>query len=138
MAARRLLIVMVILLATSTLAAALVPVPEEQGADEERTTTPPAASVEADSGDREVVEAEVAAGAGRPREIRVDPGDQLSLTVTRSAPGPVTLPAFGLAGFAEPGAPARFDILIRRPGRFEVKAEGSGTVATIVASEARG
>lgn len=133
MAARRLLIVMVVLLAASTLAAALVPVPEE-AEDEATTSAPTTAGGDAPPSGGEVVEAEVAARSAAAREIRLSPGDQLSLVVTRSHPGEVRVPAFGLAQFAEPGAPARFDVLVRRPGRFAVRADGAGTVATIVAT----
>jgi hypothetical protein len=49
----------------------------------------------------------------------------------------VSLPDFGLIEFAGPGNPARFDVLIEDEGRFPVRFQGAGTVATIVAENAK-
>jgi hypothetical protein len=133
MAARRLLIVMLLLLGISTLAAALVPPPERDTETESSTsTTKSTATRERPRG--EPVAAEVTAGSGgRPEAVRVATGDQLALVVKVRRPAEVEVPAFGLIEFAEPGAPARFDVLIDERGRFEVNAGRAGTVATIVA-----
>ncbi len=133
MAARRLLIVMLLLLGISTLAAALVPPPDRAEDTETSTSTSKAMpSKERPEGER------VAAGvstrtSGRPEIVRVSTGDQLALVVKAARPSEVAIPAFGLIEFAEPGAPARFDILIDQVGRFEVNADRAGTVATIAA-----
>jgi hypothetical protein len=136
MAARRLLIVMLVLLGISALAAALVPPPERQreGAGSPTSTTEERADRER-PGER--VEAEVSAAARRPEEVRVSQGDQLALVVETESPAEIAVPDFGLIEFAEPGAPARFDMLIDRDGRFEVTAERQGTVAAIVAVRAK-
>jgi hypothetical protein len=132
-----LLIVMLLLLGISTLAAALVPPPEQGENTESSTSTPRAATPkERPRGDR--VAAQVSARGGRrPERVRVSAGDQLALVVETPRPGEIAVPAFGLIEFAEPGAPARFDILIERDGRFEVTADRAGTVARIVATERR-
>ena len=72
-----------------------------------------------------------------PREVELEPGDQLALTVTSGEPGEVSLPDFGVIEFAGPGNPASFNLLIEESGRFPVRFQGSGTVATIVAENAR-
>lgn len=137
MAARRLLIVMLLLLGISTLAAALVPPPErETQTDSSTSTTRSTPTRERPEGER--VAAEVTARSGGPPEIvRVSTGDQLALVVKVARAAEVEVPAFGLVEFAEPGAPARFDVLVDEPGRFEVNAERKGTVATIVAQRPR-
>ncbi len=45
----------------------------------------------------------------------------------------MSLPDFGLVEFAGPGDPARFDVLVEEEGRYPVRFQGAGTVATIVA-----
>jgi hypothetical protein len=137
MAARRLLIVMLLLLGISTLAAALVPPPERESTETEESTATTRATKERPPGKR--VAAEVSArGGGRRKLIQVSLGDQLALVVESARPAEIAVPAFGLIEFAEPGAPARFDMLIRRRGRFDVTAERAGTVATIVAERGKG
>jgi hypothetical protein len=138
MAARRLLIIMVVLLTISTLAAALVPPPQERGettstststATRERTTEEPKRS--------ELVRAEVTVPKGdeAPREVRVQPGDQLALVVTSREPGEVSIPDFGLIEFAGPGNTASFNLLIEEDGEFPVRFQGGGEVATIVVED---
>jgi hypothetical protein len=132
MAARRLLIVMLLLLGISTLAAALVPPPERDETPTETSAPPTSRARESPQGER--VAAQVSAAAsGRPDRIRVASGDQLALVVKSPRPAEIAVPAFGLIDFAERGAPARFDILVERSGRFEITAERQGTVATIAA-----
>jgi hypothetical protein len=137
MAARRLLIVMLLLLGISTLAAALVPPPERRGETENSTSTRKSTTdKERPEGQRVAAEVSERSG-GRPEVIRVSTGDQLALVVKLARPAEVGVPAFGLIEFAEPGAPARFDVLIERAGRFEVTAERAGTIATIAAERSK-
>jgi Flp pilus assembly protein TadD len=120
MAARRLLIVMVVLLVLSSVAAALVPPPGERSTDEaEETTTQKRPAKAGTRG--ELVEATVDAETRRPERISVRAGDQLALTVEARAFHEVEIPSFGLLEPAEAGAPARFDLLIERPGSFLVR-----------------
>jgi len=132
MAARRLLIIMLLLLGISTLAAAFVPPPEREATRSESSTSKSTSREGLPAA--ELVKREVTSSGRRaPQRVRVARGDQLTLVVKSDRPGQITVPAFGLIEFAEPGAPARFDILIERQGRFEVNAERQGAVATIVA-----
>ena len=141
MAARRLLIIMVVLLTISTLAAALVP-PPEQG---EKTSTSSSTATTKETTKRErpsgseLIRAEVPVprSGQAPRAVELEPGDQLALAVTSGEPGEVSLPDFGLVEFAGPGNPASFNVLIEESGRFPVRFQGSGTVATIVAEPAK-
>jgi hypothetical protein len=124
-AARRLLIVMVVLLVVSSIAAALVPPPTEQSDEEQLTTTE-----ERTTGDRgragELVSAEVDAESDRTAPIAVDVGDQLALTVRADRFREVQIPSFGLLEPATAGSPAKFDILIERPGSFPVRLADAG------------
>ena len=135
MAARRLLIIMVVLLTISTLAAALVPPPEERGSSSTTSTATTTTAGEDPSGG-ELVRAEVTVqGEGaRARNIQLHTGDQLALTVPSHTAGDVTIPDFGLIDFSEPGAPARFNILVEEEGRFPVRFGGK-TIATIIATD---
>lgn len=141
MAARRLLIIMVVLLTISTLAAALVPPPQERGGTTTTTSTPTAtkerATEEPTASDLVRVEIPVPNGDEAPREVRVEPGDQLALVVTSRQPGEVSIPDFGLIEFAGPGNTASFDLLIEEDGAFPVRFQGSGEVATIVAKDGK-
>jgi hypothetical protein len=135
MGARRLLIVMLVLLTISTLAAALVPPTERRRERSERTG---ARTDRTDTARRQAaprggaVEALVDAGGHRPPTITVSPGDTLSLGISSQEAGEVEVPAFGLVKAVAPAAPARFELLLRRPGRFEVRmVEGNRRVATI-------
>jgi hypothetical protein len=132
---------MLVLLAISMLAAALVPPPDP--ATETSTPTSTTTDRESATGNRpagsKLVRSEIAVPGGaeaRPREIEVDPGDQLSLVVTSGEPGEVRVPDFGLIEFAGPGNTASFDILVEERGRYPVQFRGAGTIAEIVAQPA--
>jgi hypothetical protein len=128
-AARRLVIVMVVLLGLSTLAAALVPAPEERG-------DPAAPPERADGRERDpaggwsgyapgagrVIAARLAISNEPQPDVRVRPGDQLQLLVSGPVGDDIEIPAFGLTETMSADAPARFDILIDRPGTFAVRA----------------
>jgi hypothetical protein len=125
MAARRLLIVMVVLLVLSSVAAALVPPPPESTTTSESTTTAEGRqSTKRRSG--EFISERVSADSGPPSRIRLKTGDQLSLTVTSKAFQQIAVRGLGLLEPAEPGAPARFDVFVDRPGSFPVQALGGG------------
>jgi hypothetical protein len=135
-AARRLLIVLVILLAISTLAAVLAPPPDQQGDGEQRRApSPKRAGPPAEESRGKLVRASVAADAGAARSVRLEIGDQLSLTVRRRRPSQIEIAGLGLIEDAEPGAPARFDVFADHPGRFEVRVLGTTrTLARILVS----
>jgi hypothetical protein len=117
--ARRLLIVMLVLLGLSTLAAALVPPQREPGGTATTQTTSPRTSKLPPGG--ELVRATIDAEGRRPARIEVSLGDQLALGVHSRRPGEIEVTGLGLIEDVAPGAPARFDILARRAGRFEVR-----------------
>jgi hypothetical protein len=122
MAARRLLIVLLVLIAVSTAAAALVPTREPRtGTGTETVTTrsePERADDAAPSGRAFDV---VVVDDGKGGSIRLRVGDQVSLTVHSRRSDEVEIAGFGALEPAAPGAPARFDLIADRPGRFPVR-----------------
>ncbi len=140
MAARRLVILMVVLLAASTVAAALAP--QSDQSDDETTTTATTTTEVAPPDrvlDRELVHATIDSGAETPRTIEVEIGDQLALVVETPEPVQIEIPGFGLLEDADPDAPARFDLLVAREGKFPVRAltleDGDRVLGTIAVSE---
>jgi hypothetical protein len=59
--------------------------------------------------------------AAEPRARRLETGRPATVTVKVSAPGQVELGGLGLSAPAEPLTPARFDVLERRPGRYDIR-----------------
>ena len=113
---RRALILFALVLGLTALAASVAPAP-----DRERTSAappppkPPAAAVE------EKPVRFQAPGAGRkPPDRRVAEGVHIVVTVKAREPGEVSIPKLGRLAFAEPGAPARFDLLAPPAGRYDV------------------
>ena len=133
MAARRLLIVMVVLLGLSTLAAALVPPPDPKpDRPPAQATREPGARGEEESGggsEPRLVTARMRIANEPPKVVAVRPGDQLELEVSGSVGEDIEVPAFGLTETMTPDAPARFDLIVDRPGSFVVRAVESGIVA---------
>ena len=149
MAARRLLIVMLILLGISSVIAIVVP--ERQPDD-----SPPAESAvtgetgatgstgEGEPGDgQEDLDAEasktvaetVNLDAGKPRRIKARAGSRMILTVTSENGSEVEIEGVGRTGFADPYAPAVFDLILPpEPGRYQVRAPEGKTGTTIVTS----
>jgi hypothetical protein len=117
-AARRLIAVMLVLLFLSSLAAALAPV-ENTTNDEPPPPTPPASATVANTG--KLVRATLDAGAKPPDRVTAHVGDQLQLRVTGPRPDTVDIPAFGATADLDPVAPAMFDLLLDRKGRFTVR-----------------
>ena len=67
-----------------------------------------------------------------PETIGAVVGDQLALTVRTEETVAVEIPELGLLETAGPGGPARFDLLLREPGKLAVLADGGRHVASIV------
>jgi hypothetical protein len=139
MAARRLLIVMLILLGLSTLAAALVP----QRAPRNGTTTGTTTTQSIPTTPMPITDvlppvAEIAVGGKKfPVVAPVHVGDQLTLLVRSRRPREISIPEFGLIGFATRDTPARFELLPTTPGTFgilfaarHVIGEGVGAAAS--------
>jgi hypothetical protein len=141
MAARRLIILMVLLLAVSTIAAALAPQQEQSSEDSSTSTTtttePPTPTR---GGDGELVRATIDTAAAKPKRVEVAIGHQVALEVLTAEPAQIMLADFGLIEDAAAGAPARFDVLAKRPGEFPIQAstfeESERVVGTLVVSEA--
>lgn len=130
MAARRLLIVMLILLGLSTLAAALVP----QGALRNGTTTGTTTTQSIPTPSVPITDvlppvAEITVGGKKfPVVAPVHVGDQLTLLVRSRRPKEISIPEFGLIGFATEDTPARFELLPSTPGTFGILFAPSGKV----------
>jgi hypothetical protein len=119
MAARRLLIVMLVLLGVSTLAAALVPQRTIRNGNGTTGTgtQPPTTTAEAAPNPAFRRPTKILVGGKKfPVVAPVSVGDQLTLLVRSRFPAEITIPAFGLVGFATPDTPARFELLLDTPG----------------------
>ena len=129
MAARRLLIVMLVLLGLSTLAAALVP----QRTLNERTgttaTTQSTATTTASTPTAIPAQVAITVGPKKLPLVQARVGDQFTLLVTSIRPREISIPEFGLLGFATPDTPARFVLLSQTPGTFGILFAASGKVA---------
>ena len=124
MAARRLLIVMLVLLGLSTLAAALVPQRTiRNGAGTSGTTTQPLTTTTAQGATNPAFRRPtkiIVGGKKFPVVAPVSVGAQLTLLVRSRFPAEITIPEFGLVGFATPDTPARFELLVDAPGTIGI------------------
>ena len=122
MAARRLLIVMLVLLGVSTLAAALVPQRTiRNGTGTTGTATRPATTTaEAPNPAFRRPTKILVGGKKFPVVAPVSVGDQLTLLIRSRFAAEITIPEFGLVGFATPDTPARFELLVDAPGPIGV------------------
>jgi hypothetical protein len=135
MAARRLLIVMLILLGLSTLAAALVPQRTlregntTQSTARSTTTTgapapPPGRALSAKiyvGGTKVPFVAGPVCAQRTPGCEPIHVGDRVSLQVASKKTGlQLEFPEFGQFAFAGPAAPALFELLVDKPGRFGI------------------
>jgi hypothetical protein len=142
MAARRLLIVMLVLLGLSTLAAALVPQHALRAPNAtSSTTTTTQAPTTTTSGPSPAFFPPTKIVVGR--KVKVDGkkrvqvpvvsplqlGEQISLHVHSEFPTQLSIPAFGLVGFAAPDVPAIFELVAETPGKAGILFEPSGKVA---------
>ena len=129
MAARRLILLLVLLLVISSIAAQLAQPPVSDPTTTDSSTTSTTAEPDAPAG--RLLRRRIAAPATETALIRAAPGDQLELVVSVRGSGTVEIPGRGLTASASPGAPARFDLLLREPGRLEVLGPGERAVAAI-------
>ncbi len=155
MAARRLIAILVVLLVVSSIAAALAPEARRAGTTTDTTTstsqtTTTGASGGGGSGTGQGEGASPApAGALVERtvnaertgkqaaKIAVTAGDRLVLRVPSANPRQIEIPGVGQIEYASANAPARFDLLLREPGSYAVRASPGGEIAEIVVSAAR-
>lgn len=82
---------------------------------------------------------ELDAGGSR-RTVRLAAGTHAVITVSSPRPGEIALPALGQGRAVTPRAPASFDLLLRREGRFDVTfsapaARRARPIGTLVVAE---
>lgn len=140
MAARRLIALLIVLLTFSVVLAALGPTTGENELASTTTATTTAKDTAPSGRTADTVELTISASEPELGPIELEVGDRLVLTVEVDEPGPVVTRGLGLREFAEPLAPASFDLLATRPGEFDVVIE-KGTageprrLTTIVVAE---
>lgn len=157
MAARRLLIIMLVLLGISSVLAVVVrePRPGDPKTGETSVTgtegntgtgaaTGPSSEDTGRStsrneresgpdGEHAVSARTVVMGGRQPERIRVKAGSRLIVTVKSDRGSEVEINGLGLAGFADPFAPAYFDLILpASPGRYPVGAPGAPPDAIII------
>lgn len=146
MAARRLLIILVLLLAASVVAASLAPDRTGPLSGDESTTststsstapTTSTATQEPSSTDAgESLRVRIDASAENPETVEGFTGDQLALDVGSKQPRTIAIEPLGLTEFAEPDAPAHFDLLLRDVGTIPITdLEGGEVVGRLVVAE---
>jgi hypothetical protein len=106
------------------LAAVASTISRPQNADDEPpppTSTESSAPPTVSPGDGEGAPAEIAFDAAKPRAHALEVGRAATVTVAVEGPGSVGIPRLGLSANAEPLTPAHFDVLVGRPGRYELR-----------------
>ena len=116
-AARRLIIILLVLLGISSLTALLASPIEQRN---EQPVDDRTSSTDAVKASGAVLDNELQA-FGRPLSITASAGDRLSLAVKSTEPTAISIPGLGLSGYAAPGAPATFDLILYRPGRYAIR-----------------
>ena len=119
---------MLVLLGLSTLAAALVPQSDLRNGGTTGTTTSQATTTTADLPNpafRRPTKI-IVGGKRLPVVAPVMVGDQLTLLVRSRFPTEITVPEFGLVGFATRDTPARFELLVDTPGNIGILFGDSG------------
>jgi hypothetical protein len=120
---RRLLVLFAVLLGLTALATSLAPRPTGTRSGllqstPSPTATPTPAPVE---GATRRIEKTINADAGKPRgRVQARVGDILALTVRGDVLDGVEIPEVGKLEPIEPGSPARFEVLLERPGELRV------------------
>lgn len=100
------------------------------------TTTPaePTATLPEDTRSGELLAVTIDADDPATRDVprRVTAGDQLQLSVTSKHPDQVEIRAFGQVQPVTPFAPAFFDLLLDKPGIYEVRLLNAARVAGVI------
>lgn len=118
-----------VLFGISIAAAAIAPRPQSTEPAEEEASMPTSSASEEAVPSGGGVEAEtVDASSEAPKTVRAGVGDQLALTVTSRSFLEVEIADLGLVDSAAPGAPARFDLLLRDPGELEITNADEGEI----------
>ncbi len=136
MAAKRLIVVLLALLFLSSLAAALAPVQRPSDESEPEPAGNPPTAIEPAGAPKLVRETiEISAGGAQsapPVKVEASVGDQLQLVVESEEPATVVLDGLGESEDSDPLSPARFDVLLRRDGEFEIRELDSSEVRGVI------
>ena len=107
------ILIVAAVLGAAAVTAALAPAPRDDEAADE--APPPPTEPQ-----RRGTTRELDFNATSPAVEEVARGTHVVIRVQAPRPAEVTIPALGLSGFVEPRAPAVFDILADRTGRFDI------------------
>lgn len=134
---RRALLLFAIVLGLAAVAAAVSRSPDESGERAERPPAPPAPTASPGSAAPSRTTAELSFDSARDQVRRLDTGRPATVVVEVDEPGMVEIPDLGRSAPAEPLTPARFELLVSDPGRFDITfmaADGneSGPAGTLV------
>jgi hypothetical protein len=140
---RRALLLFAIVLGLAAIAASVSRSPEESGERAERPAEPPAPTVSPGASVFSAGTVELSFDAERDQTRRLDSGRPAVVFVEVDEPGLVEIPDLGRSAAADPLTPARFDLLVSEPGRFDITftaADGSvsepaGTLAVRAGDE---
>jgi len=126
MIGRRLLVLLVVLIGLTVLATAVAPRP----APPEVASEPPPAGTAAE---QRVVRAELSGAAGASAPVVEAPeGALVELVVTAPQRDTVTIAGLDRLEAVDPLSPARFELFVDRPGRYEVRLEELGRVVGVL------
>lgn len=119
---RRALLLFAIVLGFAAVAASLAPPPTEETATDSTTAQPlpPPPPPDAPPVAGAPEELRFVTGGERPERRTIEAGERAVVTVAVDDRGQVAIAGLGLVQAAEPGTPARFDVLASRAGRYEV------------------
>ena len=123
MLGRRLLVVFAVLLGLTALATSLAPRPTVRDGNRAQPSSTPAATPAPERSETASrrLERTISADPGRKRaSVRVRVGDVLALTVRGNLLDSVEIADLGKLEPIEPGSPARFEMLLERPGELRV------------------
>jgi hypothetical protein len=120
---RRLLVLFAVLLGLTALVTSLAPRPTgtRPGLVPATPSPTPTATPSPGAGSSRRFEQTIVADAGKPRaRVRAHVGDVLALTVRGDVFDGVEITELGKLEPIEPGSPARFEMLLERPGELRV------------------
>ena len=117
---RRVLLLFALVLGLSALVASIAPPPETEDEEAQDTSALEQAAPGGPAVGPTSVSLSVPNAGGRAPTRRVSVGSSFTLEVSVPEPGDVVLEGLGLRQSADPLAPARFDLVARPPGRYEV------------------
>jgi hypothetical protein len=117
---RRALLLFAIVLGLAAIAASVSRSPEESGERAERPAEPPAPTVSPGTSVSSAGTVELRFDGGRTQTRRLDSGRPAVVLVEVDEPGLVEISDLGRSAAADPLTPARFDLLVSDPGRFDI------------------